>query len=203
MHPRIINPRFLIGAVHTRQFPNEKTDMEIVIAGRSNVGKSSLLNALFGTRKMVKVADRPGKTQELNFFAAELAKGEEERRSVRFVDLPGYGYARVSKDQQKAMSRRIGDYLAAQRHRLAILLIDLKRGPSNQDLSAFDALCDVGSAEVVITKGDQLARHKRKPALSALQTRMGLARPPLLTSSAKGFGIVELTERLWCLTKES
>ena len=119
------------------------------------------------------------------------------------MDLPGYGYARVSKDQQRAMSRRISHYLGAARHRLAILLIDLKRGPSAQDLAAFDGLCDVGSAEVVVTKGDQLGRSKRKPALIDLQNRMGLARPPLLTSTAKGFGIAELTERLWCLTKES
>ena len=201
MTARIINPRFLLGAVRATQFPDEEVGAEIVVAGRSNVGKSSLLNALFGTRKLVKVADRPGKTQELNFFAADLINDEGLRRSLRFVDLPGYGYARVSKGQQVEMSRRINRYLSAGRHRLAVLLVDLKRGPSDQDLAAFDGLCDVGYAEVVITKGDQLVRSKRRPALDTLQTRMGLARPPLLTSAAKGFGIPELTERLWSLTE--
>ncbi|MBM66329.1 MAG: ribosome biogenesis GTP-binding protein YsxC [Myxococcales bacterium] len=200
---RIINPSFLIGAVREAQFPSDEATAEIVVAGRSNVGKSSLLNALFGTRKLVRVADRPGKTQELNFFSADLVNPADERRAVRFVDLPGYGYARVSKDQQREMSRRINRYLSAGRHRLAILLIDLKRGPSDQDLAAFDGLCDVGYAEVVITKSDQLARNKRRPALDALQMRMGLARPPLLTSSTKGIGISALTERLWSLTEDA
>ena len=192
---RIINARFEIGAVRAAQFP-EADRPEFALAGRSNVGKSSLLNALMGTRKLVKTSRAPGKTRELNFFAAELADDDGRRIAVRFIDLPGYGYARVGQEQRRSMSKRLGTYLSAGRHRMAFLLLDLKRPPSELDVQAFDFLCDLGATEVLCTKADRLSRNGQMTRRRDLQLEMGLALPPPLTSATKGSGLVELRRRL-------
>jgi GTP-binding protein len=188
---RLINAQFEVGAVRVGQFP-EHDAVEFAIVGRSNVGKSSLLNALFGTKKLVKTSKAPGRTQELNFFAAELIGDDEQRLPVRFVDLPGYGYAKVSHSQRDAMSERIGTYLSSDRHRMALLLLDLKRPPADLDLGTFDFLCDRGRAEIICTKSDRLKPNARKTRRRAFQSEMGLARPPRVTSATKGSGLPEL-----------
>jgi GTP-binding protein len=191
---RLINARFEVGAVRTGQFP-EADALEFALVGRSNVGKSSLLNALFGTKKLVKTSKAPGRTRELNFFAAELMGDEDQRIPVRFVDLPGYGYAKVSHSQRDAMSERIGTYLSSGRHRMAMLLLDLKRSPADLDRQTFDYLCDQGPAEIICTKSDRLKPNGRKTRRRDLQSEMGLAYPPRLTSATKGNGLPEL--RTW------
>ena len=195
---RLINAHFEVGAVRTAQFP-EQDAVEFALVGRSNVGKSSLLNALFGTKKLVKTSKAPGRTRELNFFAAELIDQEEQRLPVRFVDLPGYGYAKVSHAQRDAMSERIGTYLSSGRHCMALLLLDLKRSPADLDLSTFDFLCDRGPAEVICTKSDRLKPNARKTRKRDLQNEMGLARPPRITSATKGVGLPELRDWLAAL----
>jgi len=199
---RLINPRFELGAVGTDQFP-EQDAVEFVIAGRSNVGKSSLLNAIFGTKKLVKTSKAPGRTRELNFFAAELINDDETRIPVRFVDLPGYGYARVSHSERDQMSLRIQAYLNARRHRMALLLLDLKRPPSDLDKEAFDFLCDLGPATVVCTKVDRLKANAKKTHRRDLRLEMGLHTPPLVTSASKGTGLNELTKRLATWAQDS
>ena len=199
---RLINARFEIGAVSEAQFPPLDA-VEFVVVGRSNVGKSSLLNALFGTRKLVKTSKAPGRTRELNFFAAELADTEGTRYPVRFVDLPGYGYAKVSHSERDAMSDRIGTYLSSGRHQMAMLLLDLKRPPTELDLQTFDYLCDRGPADVVVTKSDRLKPNARGSHRRRLQTTMGLARPPRLTSATKGLGLPELRAWLAAIAAQS
>ena len=191
---RLINPAFEVGAVRPEQFP-EPDAVEFALVGRSNVGKSSLLNALFGTRKLVKTSKAPGRTRELNFFAAELIDAEGQRLPVRFVDLPGYGYAKVGHAQRDAMSERIGTYLSSGRHRMAMLLLDLKRPPADMDRQTFDFLCDLGPAQVVCTKADRLKPNAQKTRRRDLRAEMGLASPPQVTSATKGKGLSEL--RTW------
>jgi GTP-binding protein len=193
---RLINPRFLLGAVKPSDFPNEPVAAEFAIVGRSNVGKSSLLNALFGTRKMVKAARTPGKTRELNIFAAELYDGEDTRLPVRFVDLPGYGYAKVSQSMRRSMSQRIEHYVRAGRHTRALQLLDLKRPPSPLDHASLDYLTTCGPVSVVCTKCDQISSSQRARAQRTLQEAMGLATPPLLTSASKVIGIEKLLAEL-------
>lgn len=200
MNWRIINAQFEIGAVAAAQFPDADRP-EFALAGRSNVGKSSLLNALMGTRKLVKTSRSPGKTRELNFFAAELANDAGARIAVRFIDLPGYGYARVGHEQRRAMGKRLGTYLNAGRHCIAFLLLDLKRPPSALDLQAFDFLCDLGAAEVLCTKADRLTRNAQMTRRRDLQLEMGLALPPPITSATKGSGLDELRRRLAVLAQ--
>lgn len=191
---RLINARFEVGAVRSAQFP-EYDAAEFALVGRSNVGKSSLLNALFGTKKLVRTSKAPGRTRELNFFAAEIAGDGDLRIPVRFVDLPGYGYAKVSHSQRDAMSERIGTYLSAGRHCMAMMLLDLKRSPSDTDMQTFDYLCDRGPATIICTKADRLKPNPRRTRKRDLQTEMGLATPPVLTSASKGYGLPEL--RSW------
>ncbi len=197
---RLINPCFEVGAVRTNQFPVADA-VEFALVGRSNVGKSSLLNALFGTKKLVKTSKAPGRTRELNFFAAELIDGESKRLPVRFVDLPGYGYARVGHAQRDAMSERIGTYLSSHRHRMALLLLDLKRPPADLDRQTFDFLCDLGPAEIICTKADRLKPNARQTRRRDLHSEMGLATPPRVTSATKGLGMVELRNWLGELAK--
>ena len=192
---RLINARFEVGAVGTDQFP-EAGAAEFALVGRSNVGKSSLLNALFGTKKLVKTSKAPGRTRELNFFAAELMSDDDQRIPVRFVDLPGYGYAKVSHAQRDAMSERIGTYLSSGRHRMAMLLLDLKRPPTDLDRQTFDYLCDRGPAEIICTKSDRLKPNGRKTRLRDLRSELGLAYPPRLTSASKGTGLPDLRKFL-------
>ena len=188
---RLINPGFEVGAVRTTQFPVADA-VEFALVGRSNVGKSSLLNALFGTKKLVKTSRAPGRTRELNFFAAELINEAGHRLPVRFVDLPGYGYAKVGHAQRDAMSERIGTYLSSHRHRMAMLLLDLKRPPADLDRQTFDFLCDLGPAEIVCTKSDRLKPNARQTRRRDLRAELGLATPPRVTSATKGFGLPEL-----------
>ena len=158
---KVARAEFVGAATEPGRFPPPRLP-EIAFAGRSNVGKSSAINRLLGRRGLARTSSTPGRTQQLNFFAVD--------DRLTFVDLPGYGYARVSKAARAAWRPLVESYLST-RDTLAgvVVLIDVRRGlePEEVDLLEFVAALDI-PALVVATKIDKLARGERVRAERAL-----------------------------------
>jgi len=161
----------------------------VAVAGRSNVGKSSLLNWLFG-QSMARVAKAPGKTRTLNFY---LVNG-----SFYLVDLPGYGYAKVAKKLQVEWGRELGRYITGE-ERLAgvVTLMDIRHDPTDLDLQLQDVL-DVENLGkiVVLTKADKVGRGQRARMQNEIQRRLGLATRPMAVSVRTGEGRRELIRQI-------
>lgn len=160
---------------------------EIAFAGRSNVGKSSLLNKLFNRKQLARVSQNPGKTATINFYKS---------KDARFVDLPGYGYAKVSKSERNRWSRLIEGYFAQDRNfALVCSLIDIRHPASELDenMVSFLQESDLPYA-IVFTKGDKLSRSKCNAQAAALRKQLGVREgtPWVVTSAEKGTGIPEL-----------
>ena len=134
---------------------------EIAFAGRSNVGKSSMINKLFNRRQLARVSAVPGKTATINFFRCG---------GIRFVDLPGYGYAKVSKGEKRRWSELIGGYFAQDRQlQLVFQLVDMRHPPTADDLTMVNFLIDQRLPFVVVlTKADKLSQRERQQRLEAL-----------------------------------
>lgn len=133
----------------------EYENKEIVFAGRSNVGKSTLINKIFNRKALARVSSVPGKTATINFYKLE---------DVYFVDLPGYGYAKVSKSEKERWSGLIEGYLNSDRKiELVFLLIDMRHAPSRDDIHMIQFMIDAGLPFVIIfTKADKLTNNQRK-----------------------------------------
>ena len=154
------------------QFPQDGWP-EIVCVGRSNVGKSSLINSLTNRSGLAKVSRTPGKTRVINFFRLTLADSQAPR--LYLVDLPGYGYAKVSKSTRAEWGPMIQGYLENRPQVRGLLFLVDARGPSPHDLHTVEWLQTLGIPRtVVVTKVDQLARRERAPALAHLRTTLGL-----------------------------
>jgi len=180
---------FLMGAAAIEQLPPADLP-EVAFAGRSNVGKSSLINALVNQKYLARASNEPGRTREVNFFVLT------ER--LRLVDLPGYGFARASKTSTAKFQNLGRDYLRGRPNlKRVYLLIDFRHGLKAVDSEAMDAL-DLAavSYQIVLTKGDKI----KPPELAEVvaKTLKGIAKRPaafprvLATSSAKGDGMPEL-----------
>lgn len=164
---------------------------EVAFAGRSNVGKSSLLNVLVRRKKLARVSNTPGRTREINFFAIN------ERFTL--VDLPGYGYARVSKARQAEWRPLIEGYLSTSRElRGVVQLLDARHDPTGDDLAMLDFLADLGAPTLVAaTKIDKLRPSARAERLAALAKVTGLADDQIIPfSSVTGEGRGELAEAI-------
>jgi len=185
---------------------------EIAFVGRSNVGKSSLLNALIGHR-VARISATPGKTRALNVFEAQLRRGEkgEERGtaanalsplpspvSLYLLDLPGYGFARVSKAQRTTFLKLLGETLHRPHLRGVIWLLDLRHAPSDGDRAMQDQLAQAGTAVLATaTKSDKLSAARRQTQALALRTALGMDDEAFLVTSARtGAGIADLREAL-------
>jgi GTP-binding protein len=157
----------------------------VAVAGRSNVGKSSLLNWLF-QRKLARVAKAPGKTRTLNFY---LVDG-----SYFVVDLPGYGYAKVAKELRHEWGQELGRYLAEEERVAAVVtLVDIRHGPTALDLDLQQLLLAAGRERlVVLTKADKVGRGKRAVMQRNVQQQLGLVSPPMTVSVQTGEGRREL-----------
>lgn len=165
---------------------------EIAFAGRSNVGKSSLLNALTNRKTLARVSHTPGRTQQLNFFALGGAPGAER---LRLVDMPGYGYAAVGKEKVASWSALMRDYLRGRASLARVfVLVDGRRGVKPADEEMFDLLDQSAvSYQVVLTKHDELKKAERAQALAAMADALAM-RPAafpevIFTSAHSGEGI--------------
>ena len=161
----------------------EPTQPEVSVAGRSNVGKSSLLNKLFGRKNLVKVSSTPGKTCNVNFFDVD---------GITFVDLPGYGYARVAKSEKGRWAELIEGYFNQDRNfALVVSLVDIRHEAQQLDLNMINFLMEAGLPfAVVLTKADKLSRNQQNKQVSVLRRQLALPDdvPMLVTSSEKREG---------------
>ena len=163
------------------------TAPEVAFSGRSNVGKSSLLNKLFNRKGLAKVSQTPGKTATINFFDGD---------GVTFVDLPGYGYAKVSKSEKARWSELIEGYFNQDRSfALVVALVDIRHEASELDENMIRFLREADLPFVVaLTKADKLSRQQQVKQKAALKRQLALGDDAsmVVTSSAKGDGIEEL-----------
>ena len=158
---------FLTSAVRKDQYPPEDVP-EIAFAGRSNVGKSSLINLLTNRKKLAKVSQNPGKTRTINFFTVN--------GTFRIVDLPGYGYAKVSKAEAEMWGPMMEDYLSSRPDLLKVVqLVDIRHAPSAQDRQMYEYLQYYGlDGLVVATKADKVSRGEAAKNIAVIRRDLKL-----------------------------
>ena len=184
-------------AVKPSQYPPENLK-EIAFAGRSNVGKSSLLNLLTGRKKLAKVSGNPGKTRTINFY---LINDE-----FRIVDLPGYGYAKVSKSVSEGWGEMMEKYLTGRPNLLKVIqLVDIRHAPSKQDVQMYDFLRHYGLDGIVVaTKADKVPRNQIPSHIKTIKQTLQLKGDDMVipVSALKKTGYDELLEVIGNLTGE-
>ena len=156
---------FVTSYANFKQIP-QSDRIEIAFSGRSNVGKSSLINKIFNRKNLARVSSMPGKTVTINFYSLE---------DIYIVDLPGYGYANVSKSEKKKWGDLIGGYLGDGERDLALVfqLIDMRHAPSKDDLQMLDFLIDSEIPFVIVfTKADKLKPTQRKQRMEGFKTEI-------------------------------
>jgi len=188
---------FMLGAAKLEQVPD--TDLpEIALAGRSNVGKSSLINALLNRKDMARTSNTPGRTQQVNFF--------DLGGKLVIADLPGYGYAKAPKDQVQGWTRLVNSYLKGrQQLRRTLVLIDSRHGLKASDHDVMKMLDTAAQPyQVILTKTDKITKGQLEKVLGTTRTAIKphvAAHPEiLLTSSRKSVGIEGLRVELAALT---
>lgn len=181
--------RFIAGASQAWQLPQVDAP-QVAFAGRSNVGKSSLINRLVGHRKLARVSKTPGRTQQINFFAVD------ER--IVFVDLPGYGFARVPLSVKEQWKVLVESYLSkAPGPRAVIVIVDLRRGVQSDDAQLVGFLTNHGiPTRLVATKSDKVKRSERRALVAAIAAAATSDVPPFVCSSESGEGVPELWEQI-------
>jgi GTP-binding protein len=185
---KIVSARFDRSAFRAEDEPKDPGP-DVLFLGRSNVGKSSLINKLLGSRGLARTSSTPGRTQSVNFYRINDA--------VWFVDLPGYGFAKVPVAVQRTWEGMIEGVLRRRRRRIAcgVLLVDARHAPSELDCTMRDWLRDFGLDPVIaVTKADKLSGNGRSGALRAAQSALG--GEPILASAVTGLGIKEIWTRL-------
>jgi len=161
---KILQSEFLTSVADPRRLPEPELP-EIAFVGRSNVGKSSLINLLLGRRDLAKVSGKPGKTRLINYFLVN--------EGLYFVDLPGYGFARTSLEMRGDWARMIEGYLLSPRTKLVVQLVDSRHELPRLDRESIEWLCYNGRDVVVaLTKMDKLGRAAQQEALAAMKGRL-------------------------------
>jgi len=181
---KISSATYVKSALRADQFPRDRRP-EIAFAGRSNVGKSSLLNTLLNRRGLAKTSGTPGKTQTINFF--------DVNRRFYFVDLPGYGYAKVPKAMKEKWRRVMTGYLRRREPlRLVVHLLDVRHAPTDKDLEMLELLDQAMKPTLIVaTKVDKLKRSQRAPHLRRVSEGLGLDEDSLVVpfSAVTGEGV--------------
>ncbi len=160
------NVEFLISAASNKQFPSNRLP-EIAFAGKSNVGKSSVINRLLQRKNFARVGEKPGKTIHVNYFTID--------KTCYFVDLPGYGFAKVSQAEKDRWGRLMEDYFAAQRIDLGVLIVDARHAPTNNDITMANWFIQSGCPFVVVAnKLDKLKKSEIVPNLQCIREDLEL-----------------------------
>ncbi|HEX9021571.1 MAG TPA: ribosome biogenesis GTP-binding protein YihA/YsxC [Nitrospirota bacterium] len=182
---KILSAEFIVSAVGPKQFPYDHKP-QIAFAGRSNVGKSSLINALLHRKNLVKTSATPGKTQLINFFLINEA--------FYFVDLPGYGYARVPGAVTDAWAPMIEGYLrGAQELRAVVVLLDSRRELDRRDVRLIEWLRQYDIPSIcALTKADKLNRQDAERARRGIGSELGIPDALVLSSAKTGQGMKDL-----------
>lgn len=185
---KVHNVEMIGSFVRPEQFPEDGLP-EFALAGRSNVGKSSFINRMIGRKAMARISSKPGKTQQLNFYKIE--------EQLYFVDVPGYGYAKVSKSERAAWGKMIEQYfMGREQLRAVVLIVDIRHNPTSDDCMMYDFLKHYNIPVIVIaTKADKIPKGKwdkhKKNVRETLQ--MDKQDPLIVFSSEKGLGL----EQAW------
>jgi len=190
------NVSFLISAASQKDFPQNRLP-EIAFAGKSNVGKSSVINRILNRKNFARVGDKPGKTIHVNYFTVD--------QKSYFVDLPGYGYAKVSQTEKDRWGRLMESYFAAQRIDLGILIVDSRHAPTNNDITMAQWFINSGCPFVVVAnKLDKLKKSEIEPNLQTIREDLELPEncPVIPFSAEKGTGKDELVKHILSAVKE-
>ena len=156
---------FVKSAVYEKDYPEQLDKMEFAFVGRSNVGKSSLINSLTSRLKLARTSKTPGRTQLINYF---LINDE-----FYIVDLPGYGFAKVPKEMKKQWGKTMERYIASKRKKLVFVLLDIRRIPSDEDIEMLEWLeYNEMDYKIIFTKIDKLSNNERAKQLKAIKTRL-------------------------------
>lgn len=182
------NVEFLISAASTAGFPKNRLP-EIAFSGKSNVGKSSVINRILNRKNFARVGDKPGKTIHVNYFTVD--------NQCYFVDLPGYGFAKVSQAEKDRWSRLMESYFAAGRIDLGVLIVDARHAPTNNDITMARWFIDSNCPFVVVAnKLDKLKKSEIEPNLLTIRQDLELPEgcPVIPFSAEKGTGKDELVK---------
>ena len=190
------NVEFLISAASTKDFPKTRLP-EIAFAGKSNVGKSSVINRILNRKNFARVGEKPGKTIHVNYFTIDS--------KCYFVDLPGYGYAKVSQSEKDRWGKLMESYFAAQRIDLGVLIVDARHAPTNNDITMARWFIDSGCPFIVVA--NKLDKLKKSEVIPNMQTiRDDLELPENCTvlpfSAEKGSGRDELIRLIFDVVGE-
>ena len=162
---KVNNPKFEVSAVSPKQYP--KNDLpQIVLVGKSNVGKSSFINTMINRKKLARTSSEPGKTRQINFYNID--------ETFYFVDLPGYGYSKMSKKEQEQVGKFIEEYLFNRKEiSLIIFLIDIRHSPSANDRLMYNYIISSGLPFIILAnKADKIAITKVDNAVLDLQKQI-------------------------------
>ena len=190
------NVEFLISAAAPKDFPRNRLP-EIAFAGKSNVGKSSVINRLLQRKNFARVGDKPGTTIHVNYFVID--------RKCYLVDLPGYGFAKVSQSEKERWGKLMEDYFAAGRIDLGVLIVDYRHPPTNNDITMANWFLESGCPFVVVAnKMDKLKKSELAPNLEIIRRDLNLpeACPVIPFSAEKGDGRDVLVRHILDAVKE-
>ncbi|WP_232695638.1 ribosome biogenesis GTP-binding protein YihA/YsxC [Brevibacillus daliensis] len=184
---KITSAEFIISAVGPKQYPTDGLP-EIALVGRSNVGKSSLINKMLQRKAIARTSSRPGKTQTLNYFKVN--------KEIYFVDFPGYGYAKVSKSIKSTWGAMIESYLRNREElKFVVQLVDIRHAPSKEDVGMYHWCKEIGLPTIVVaTKGDKISRGKWQQHLKVIRQTLEFQSTDtmIVFSSESGVGKDEL-----------
>ena len=190
------NVEFLISAASPKDFHKNRMP-EIAFAGKSNVGKSSVINRILNRKNFARVGEKPGKTIHVNYFTVD--------KKCYFVDLPGYGYAQVSQSEKARWGKLMEDYFAADRIDLGILIVDYRHPPTKNDITMADWFIQSGCPFVVVAnKMDKLKKSELEPNLKTIREDLDLPEGTIVLpfSAEKGNGKDELVRLILDAVKE-